>query len=198
MSSHISSTTCSAAILFVLILTLIGCRAAPEPAPHSPTPGRPPDARLSNGYSLLYDLVNKERNVDKLLWLKSAPDDLAKLVKSLAATSSEATRKITAFAERDPMLKLDRLDLPPMEQATRTAIESSTRKRLLLTGDHFATLLALKQVEAAEYGLHLAQLLSQADEDVSRRQWLEQFADAYRDTRDRLIDWLATGRALPD
>lgn len=167
-----------------LCCILLACASTPSP----PTDAIPQvDARLSSGYSLLHDLVMKQRGVDKILLIKSVSDPTADLIREIAQLSGQAQNRIKAYADEDDHIGLDRSALPQIEQATRDAIESATAKRLLFISPWFELDLLLTQYEATKYGGFLARQLAKLDPSEARRQWLDQFSEGYQRQHERVV-----------
>src|SRR5205085_194937 len=85
----------------------------------------------NNCLSLLYDLLNDEKHVSKLLLIKPDRKELHELIKKISAASAAGAAKVEEFAKRDPTLDLRAMDLPPGEQAVRKAISRAKEKDLL-------------------------------------------------------------------
>jgi len=122
------------------------------------------DASLStrnNCYSLLHQLLDDQKDVSLLHFIKPENPDVKKLIKKIATTSATGAILLEQFAKDDPAIKLDDIWLPPGEVATRDAIASTKEKELLSqTGDRFELTLLLTQTEALSYGWHLAVVAS--------------------------------------
>lgn len=172
----------------IALLMLSGCAA---PKQQSADAQAPANTQLSHGYSLLYSLVSKQSNLDKVLILKSASEPTKQLIKRIAQASAAAKKQIEELAKLDPALVLNDEGLPAIESATRAAIESATSKQLLFGGDSFELRLLLTQVEATRYGAALARQLAAADPDPARVSWLESFAQQYEDLNRDVIARLA-------
>ena len=113
----------------------------------------------NNCYSLLHQLLNDQKNVSLLRFIKREEDDVKKLVKKIAANSVAGAKLLEEFARHDPSIHLDDLRLPAGEAATREAIASTREKELLgQTGDEFELSLLLTQIEALSYASHLAKV----------------------------------------
>jgi len=149
--------TWSAAMLLA-ICVLTGCQS-PKAMPSSGN-----DASLSarnNCYSLLHQLLDDQKDVSLLHFIKSEHPDVKKLIKKIATTSATGATLLEQFAKDDPTIKLDDIWLPPGEVAARDAIASTKEKELLnQTGDKFELTLLLTQTEALSYGWHLAVVAS--------------------------------------
>jgi hypothetical protein len=159
---------------FVLGGLFWGCQATP-PAPtrsEQSETGSVPRTR-NNAYSLLHELLAEEQHLSKLLIIKRDRRELNRLVKSISATAGQGAESLEEFAKIDPSLNLKESALPPGEQATRQAIAHTKKKKLLGTsGMEFERNLLLTQVEALNYGAHLAQVASKHDDNETRVRFL--------------------------
>ncbi len=170
--------------LVVLAVMLIGCGGAPVVRHPSPN-------ELSAGYSLLYELVSKQSQADQVLIIKGPSEPVAALIREIAAVSGEATERLEGFAEADEALRLDTPDLPRLEQATREAIERTSRGEILWSGgERFEKRFLLVQARGLRYGAHLARAIAAAEEDAERSDWLAGFADRYAALRNRAAGML--------
>ena len=123
----------------------------------------------NNCYSLLHQLLDDQKDVSILRFIKREHSDVKDLVKKIASTSGAGAKLLEEFAKNDPMVNLDATLLPPGETATRDAI-ASTKKDELLTqsGDKFELTLLLTQTEALSYAWHLAKVASENDSQPDR------------------------------
>ena len=116
-------------------------------------------ATRNNCYSLLHQLLNDQKNVSLLRFIKREQDDVKNLVKKIAARSATGAKLLEEFARHDPAIRLDDLQLPLGEVATREAIAATKKKELLgQTGNEFELSLLLTQTEALDYACHLAKV----------------------------------------
>lgn len=145
--------------------------------------------RLNHGYSLLYELMGKEGDVDKILILRDASAPTQEVIHQIATFCTTAKKQLDTFPERDPQLQLTLKDLPEAEVDTRAAIEWATTKKLLL-GSGFELKLILTQVSATEYGAFLCQTLVDLDPDKERKVWLKDMAKGLLDLHHRIVDRL--------
>lgn len=123
----------------------------------------------NNCYSLLHQLLNEEKNVGLLRFIKRQEDDVKVLVKKIAANAGAGAALLEEFAKQDPSIHLDDIRLPRGEVATRDAIAITKRKELLgETGDKFELNLLLTQAQALSYGWHLAMVGSASDAQPDR------------------------------
>ncbi len=145
--------------LFAFLLlsaVLAGCRSpkAPAPAEGSASPGT-----RNNCYSLLHQLLNDQKNVSLLRFIKREQEDVKNLVKKIAANSGAGAKLLEEIARRDPSIRLDVQRLPPGEAATREAIGATKKHQLLhQSGGEFELTLLLTQTEALSYAAHLAKV----------------------------------------
>jgi len=135
---------------------LTGCQS---PKARSPVESGAAPTTRNNCYSLLHQLLNEQKDVSILRFIKREQDDVKNLVKKIAAASGAGSKLLEEFARHDPSINLDDIRLPPGEAATREAIASTKKKELLgQTGDEFELTLLLTQTEALSYAWHLAKV----------------------------------------
>ena len=140
---------------------LSGCQS---PKARAPSGSRAAQSTRNNCYSLLHQLLNDQKNVSLLRFIKREQKDVKALVKKIAAKSATGAKLLEEFARHDPLLTLDDIGLPPGEAATREAIASTKKKELLSqTGGEFELSLLLTQAEALSYASHLAKVASEND-----------------------------------
>ncbi len=142
---------------------LAGCQS---PTPKSSGGSGAVRTTRNNCYSLLHQLLDDQKNVGLLRFIKREDAEVKLLVKKIATTSGAGAKLLEEWARRDPSLHLDDLQLPSGELATREAIAATKKKELLgQTGDEFELSLLLTQTEALSYAWHLAKV---AGENESR------------------------------
>ena len=156
--------------LFVALLSvacvLTGC-LSPKATP--PSPSSAAQATRNNSYSLLHQLLDEQKDVSILRFIKWEHSDVKNLVKRIATTSGTGAKLLEEFAKDDPSINLDDIRLPPAELATRDAIASTKEKELLSqTGDEFELTLLLTQTEALSYAWHLAKVTGENEPQPDR------------------------------
>jgi hypothetical protein len=135
---------------------LAGCQS---PQAGSPSKSIASPSIRNNGYSLLHQLLNEQKDVSLLRFIRPEHTDVKQLVNKIATTSGTGAKLLEAFARDDPTIRLDDIGLPPGELATRAAIAATKKKELLSqSGDTFELTLLLTQTEALSYGWHLAEV----------------------------------------
>lgn len=168
-------------VMLVAGCVMTGCQSPPV---------RPPvesGASLrNNGYSLLHQLLDEQKDLSLLRFIKSEKPEVKKLVKRIATTSGAGAKLLEKFAKDDPSIRLDDLRLPPGELVTRAAIAATKQKELLSqTGDEFELTLLLTQTEALSYAWHLAKVTGENEPQPDRARALagvsEDMANLYRD-----------------
>jgi hypothetical protein len=135
---------------------------------------------------LLHQLLDEEKDVSLLRFIKREQDDVKNLVKKIAANSAAGAKLLEEFARHDPSINLDDIRLPPGEVATRDAIASTKKKELLgQTGDEFELTLLLTQTEALSYAWHLAKVAGENEFQPERARALagvsEDMKNLYRE-----------------
>lgn len=146
-----------------------GCQSPPKPAiaaTHSLS------IRV-NCYSLLAELLDQEKDVDKLLLIKLESAELRTLIKAIATTAKEGSAQLRTFAAQDPALRLDGSALPPGEVATREAIAHAEARELLIPfNSNFELRLLLTQFQSLSYATHLAKIAAENEHNAERRRRL--------------------------
>ena len=154
------------AALLSVACVLTGCQS-PKATP--PSPSSAAQATRNNCYSLLHQLLNEQKDVSILRFIKWEHTDVKNLVKRIATTSGTGAKLLEEFAKDDPSIRLDDIRLPPGELATRDAIASTKEKELLgQTGDTFELTLLLTQTEALSYAWHLAKVAGENESQPDR------------------------------
>lgn len=178
-----------------LLCILCGCQSfrstSPTESSASPPAGEGNNQYLpirNNALVLLADLLNDEKNLSKILIVKRNSDELGKLVKDISDTAGNDAKMLDAFAKTDGSLDLKRLDLPPGELATRKAI-SQTKEHMLLSAKdaEFEFQLLLTQVEALNYGAHLAMVVADCEKDPNHTREFLQLAAQLRGLHERVV-----------
>ena len=145
---------------------LTGCQS-PKAGP--PSGGSAAQSTRNNCYSLLHQLLDEQKDVSLLRFIKFERSDVKQLVKRIATTSGTGAKLLEAFAKDDPTIRLDDIRLPPGELAARDAIASTKEKELLgQTGDTFELTLLLTQTEALSYASHLAKVTGENEPQPDR------------------------------
>jgi hypothetical protein len=130
-------------------------KTAPETAPRA-------DAQIAernNAASLLANLLGDEKNLSKLLIIKGNTEELGKLVKELSKTAGAGSDQLEKLAKQDKTLDLHAERLPPGEKAAREAESKTSEYRLLhSSGRAFELNVLLTQIQALDYGAHLAKI----------------------------------------
>jgi hypothetical protein len=158
-----------ASVLSVILLT--GCPPSKNESASASFAG--PSTR-NNCYSLLHQLLEEQKDVSMLRFIKREHADLKSLIKKIADDSGTGSKLLEQFAKEDPSIHLDEFGLPPGEMATRAAIASTKKKELLgQSGDKFELTLLLTQTEALSYAWHLATVAGKNEPQPERARALE-------------------------
>jgi hypothetical protein len=193
-----------AGILIALVAAcgVFGCRNAPSAAKKTDVPVEGTNSVAAtdlkthlrdNCASLLLDLLNDEKNLDKLLIVKRESTGLNQLVKDISAAANAGAKKLEQLAIADHSLHLHAMALPSGEAATRDSISKAKASELLhAKGPEFEFKILLTQIEALNYGTHLAKV---AGENESRpdqaRQWFA-LGDELKGLHQRTLTLLRT------
>jgi hypothetical protein len=152
------------AAMLSVACVLTGCQS-----PKASSPSGSSASTRNNCYSLLHQLLDEQKDVSILRFIKPEHSDVKNLVKKIAANSAVGAKLLEEFAKDDPSIRLDDIRLPPGEAATRDAIASTKQKELLSqTGDEFELTLLLTQTEALSYASHLAKVAGENEPQPDR------------------------------
>jgi hypothetical protein len=184
-----------------LVLLLCGCQSFQSQSEKTPAPNTAEanNANLqirNNAVALLNDLLNDEKNVSKVLIVKHNSDELGALIKSISETAGGGAKMLEEFSKSAGGVDLKRQDLPPGEAATRKLI-SKTKEHLLLSSKdaEFEFQLLLTQVEALNYGAHLAMVIADSETDPNRTREFLRLGSQLRDLRERVEAMLRQNRS---
>ncbi len=174
---------------------LSGCQSPPA-RPRIETGGT--QAIRNNCYSLLHQLLQEEKDINKLHFIKRENTDLKNLLKRISTAASAGTKQLEAFARQDSSLVLDDYQLPPGEQQTRADISSQQEKELLHeSGEKLEFTLLLTQIEALNYAAHLAQIAGHNDFRAERTDYLVGLSGQMKTLHDEVAARLALRKASP-
>lgn len=130
-------------------------------------------ATRNNCYSLLHQLLDEQKDVSILRYIKREHPDVKKLIIKIATTSGAGAQLLEEFAKQDSSILLDDFRLPPGELAVQDSIASTKQKELLSqSGEEFELTLLLTQTEALSYGWHLAKVAAENEPQAVRAQAL--------------------------
>jgi hypothetical protein len=184
----------------LLLCSLCACQSTRQPAAASPSPAVAGPGKngfdiqtRDNALALLDDLLGDEKNLSKILIIKHNSDELGKLVEDISKTAGNGAKMLEALAKTQPGLNLKATSLPRGEVATRKAI-SKTKEQLLLHSKEaeFEFQLLLTQVEALNYGAHLAMVVADSETDANGTREFLRLSAQLRDLRERVEAMLRT------
>jgi hypothetical protein len=159
------------------------------PAQQSPAPS--PTTR-DEGYSLLYKLLADEKDVSKLLLIKKESAQIRDLIKEISRITGEAQKRLEKFASGNSQINLKLHSLPVAEEMTRDSIEKARAKALLRSrGAEFELQLLLSQLEALNYGEHLARFIINQESSSERAAFLKDLELKLRDLYSRGLAMLS-------
>lgn len=161
-------------LVLFLCLLISGCQTPPQkPSVESSDSQN----TRNNCYSLLAQLLNDEKDVSKLRFIKREDAELKLLIKKISDAARTGAAQIESFAKSDASLKLDETQLPPGEAKTRQDIAAAKQKILLgESGPNFELDLLLTQIEALNYAAHLAKVAGDNDFQPERKRYLMQLS----------------------
>jgi len=163
-------------MIFILFAGFLFCGCAhfenQQPLNGAPATDKKAEAR-NNAASLLYQLVGEEKNVSKILIIKSNSEELGRLIKAISKMAADSEKRLESLASNNLDLNLHAIELPQGEKATRDAVAKTEEHELLFSsGKKFEFDLLLTQAQALNYGWHLAKI---AAENSSRPEEIQEF-----------------------
>jgi hypothetical protein len=125
----------------------------------------------NNALALLDELLNEEKHLSKILFIKRESTELNRLVKNISETADAGADQLKALKKNDPALAQVVTALPPGEKATRESIAKVKQHTLLhSSGAELEFQLLLTQAEALGYGSHLALVAAENEPQPARAQ----------------------------
>jgi hypothetical protein len=177
--------------LFASILSLgllTGCPSSKTEA--TSTSSAAPSTR-NNCYSLLHQLLDQQKDVSMLRFIKKEHADLKNLIKKIAESSGKAAKLLEKFAKEDTSIHLDDLGLPSGEVATRASIAATEKTTLLSqSGEEFELSLLLTQTEALSYAWHLAKVAGEKETQPNRVRALADLSEDMRNLHQEVFAML--------
>lgn len=149
------------------------------------------DQRMVEGYSLLYELVSSEQDLDGIFMLKSASEPTTQIISDIASTSAMAARRLEQWNKANPAYGIRQPNLPAVETDARAKIEELTTYNLLTAGPDFELRLLLTQVDATTYGAALATVLADSDSNEERARFCRELAERFTEFNTRVRGRLA-------
>ncbi|HEY1172190.1 MAG TPA: hypothetical protein VGH19_12525 [Verrucomicrobiae bacterium] len=167
-------------LLGLATVLVAGCKSTPpEPEVKPETTRLPKRTVRSNCYSLLHDLLGKQRHLSKILIIKQESPALKDLIKRIADTSARGDDLIKNFAQLDQGISLEMLLLPPGETATRDAIaDTRTQELLHSSGKEFKANILFTQSESMGYAWHLCKVAAVYEPNA---EWSRQLKELSQD-----------------
>jgi hypothetical protein len=127
---------------------------------------------------LLHQLFDEQKDVSLLHFIKREHSDLRLTLEKIATESKADAKLLEEFAKSDPSIRLDDIQLPPGETATRAAIAATKKEEILRhSGDSLELTLILAQAEALSYAWHLAQVASENEPQPEHSQALARMGE---------------------
>jgi hypothetical protein len=155
---------------FVLILLALATSACSSARPQKPAPPTDGHRTIAEGYSLLYGITSQQKDLKKLLLIKTESDPVDRLISELADYTGELSAQLEDMVRRYPALTIETQFLPDVEVKARESIASATTKELLASeGKDFERRLLMKQLSALEQERHIAKVMVELETADERR-----------------------------
>jgi len=150
-----------------------GCTAL-EPGAKENAPASANLTELSEGYSLLYDLISKGKHSNLLWIIKKESPELKALLEKVSETSKATTKELDTLAKLNPPVTLKAPHLPRLEQAARDSIQKETTKEILHSnGVDLEFNMVSSQLAGMNYAAHLARTLAGVETNPVRKEFLQ-------------------------
>ena len=141
---------------------------------------------LDHGYTLLDSLLSDESSVADILVIKSAGEDLTRLLKNISKLAKSDLAEIRKLYPMDPSIDPSGDGLPRIETDARTRIRNQQTKLLIMSGgEEFEVLILLTQEKATDYIESICRSLSKADPQKERSKMLAGMADGWMEPNRR-------------
>jgi hypothetical protein len=165
------SSALSSALVAIWVVS--GC-ATLEPGAKEHAPASVSPSELSEGYSLLYDLLSKEKHSSMLSIIKKESPELKSILERVSETSKATIKELDTLAKLNPPLTLKAPHLPRLEQAARESINKETSKKILHSnGVELEFNMVSSQLAGMNYAAHLARTLAAVETNPQRKEFLQ-------------------------
>jgi hypothetical protein len=167
----------------ILILFIVCCLGLPIHAAE-----RVKD--LISSYSMLWNLIDKEKDLDKVLLIKDASPAVEKRLKAITVAFVRLQEGWPGAGLPDPdgLPELERV-LPTAEYATRLSMEkAATRAILAARGKKFEWEILMSQEKGLGYAAHLLRNLEQQETNGKRRGFLRKQAEIMKMLHRQVLD----------
>lgn len=172
--------------LYFVLFSLIACSSVPKNNSSGPR-----ENQLNKAYSTLYELCSKQKDLDKISFVKSVSPDLNSFLKDISKVSEKIAKTIDTWSKQDPKIQHKLDAMPPFEAQIRKNIEFETTKQIFTSsGKSLEKLLLLKQNEALSYQSALCRWMSQNEKDKLRQETLQDFTKRLSKLNQRAFDSL--------
>jgi hypothetical protein len=163
----------SGLIALAAMWVVAGC-ATLEPGAKEHVPTSVSISELSEGYSLLYDLVSKGKHSSLLSIIKKESPELKALLEKVSETSKATTKELDTLAKLNPSVTLKAPHLPRVEQAARESISKERSKEILHSnGVDLEFNMVSSQLAGMNYAAHLARTLAAVETNPVRKEFLQ-------------------------
>jgi len=124
--------------------------------------------QLHEGYAILYDLAEKEKNANLIFVMKTGEPWTKETTKEIAELYGKIDHDLAAWADADNF-DIQASHLPAIETETRNALDSAHTHDLFATkGDPFDHLFLILQWQSLYYGAYLLEGLQKDETNPAR------------------------------
>jgi hypothetical protein len=169
---------------------LAGCTVLSGRTSKPTTPGL---STISEGYTLLYEVVSIQKHTDKLLLIKLESDEVDAVISEVSEYAAKLEGQLIKLAKQDSSLDLDRKVLPEMEIKKRESVEAERLKELLeMTGKGFERELLLTVSGPLNQSRHLARVMREAETSAARKAFWKDVQEHLDDQYRKVVRLLET------
>lgn len=164
----------------LIVLGMVGLLGLVSPVKASEASGH--QKYLNGGYYLLYHLCDDEKSLPLLLDIKTAPAEIETYAKHVSITAKESITALEHMQENDSRLNFDVNPLPEIERDVRDSVKDDKQHQLVFgtSGPEFVRALLVSQIEASNYALNLAKVLSGQEKNPARVKALQRISAHWR------------------
>jgi len=144
--------------------------------------------QLHEGYAILYDLAEKEKNANLIFVMKTGEPWTKETTKEIAELYGKIDHDLSDWAEADDF-DLQATHLPAIEVETRAALDSAhTHELFSVQGPPFDHLFLILQWQSLYYGAYLLENLQKDETNPSRLKALAGYEHEMRRLLERVSE----------
>ena len=174
-------TPASCLLLPLFCSLLLGC--SPPSSKSSTTRMEP---QIQDGFFLLQDTCEREKQLHLLPFLKTTPPDIARYLDEISSAANSTIVTLNRLKSGDHSLDRESNPLPIVEQQVRTSFTKAAQEKVLFgtKGPDYVRALLVDQLQETIYIGNLAKVMSEDDKDADRADSFRALATKWFEIRD--------------